>query len=164
MSLSAIRTTTLVCPDGAERRVRYSQGAKRRITERFGGLSIQQILSEHGDAALASLVYACLYDEEGKPPADLTLAQFEEMLPGDSTNELFATLAETMSQGAARKNEVEALLQEAESRRTGSTPGASGGSVSDSATESSGGSLTQSSRPSANDTASSSGEPTAESG
>lgn len=148
--MKAVSPTKLVCPDGVEREVRFTLGAQRRIHERFGG-TIQDALNKHGDGVLAELVYLCMYDGKGQPPADLTLVEFAEMLPGGGV-ETFAVLLSAISQGQVPKEQAEALIQKAlEMSRTGFISGASAESALASTMMTSGISAPESSTPSASD-------------
>lgn len=135
-----------VTPDGVERWLRFTNGAQKRITEKYGGISIQDILLKYGDGALSDLVFFMMFSERGEPPADLTPELLAESLPGgpESSIEMVATVMSAVTQGRAEKKEIEALLQKAmEPRqltdRTGSDSGALPGSASDSPTMNSGG-------------------------
>jgi hypothetical protein len=145
-------------PDGAERNLRFSQGAKRRIAARFGAAkSLEAIMAEHGDNAILEFAYFMMYDEDGKAPADLTLDRlFESFAPQGMTG-LIAACMSAVVQGETPKNEVETMLstlmnmqteqiQSEILRKIGSGSGASVGIVSDSPKESSGGSRRANSR------------------
>lgn len=145
-------------PDGAERNLRFSQGAKRRIANRFGAAkSLDQIMREEGDNAILEFAYFMMYDEDGKPPSDLTLDRFFEAFAPQGMPCLIAACMSAVVQGETPKNELETLLNQMLTMQTdalqseiqrmiGSGSGASPGSVSASPNESSGGSRRKNSR------------------
>jgi anthranilate phosphoribosyltransferase len=82
-----------------------------------------------------------MFDEDGKPPPDLTEAKLAEQLPGDEAPDQLAAFLAAMSQGRQSKKELRAAIQAAvESELSiGSTIGALEPKASDSPTASSGG-------------------------
>ena len=149
-------------PDGAERNLRFSQGAKRRMNLRFGvGKSVPDILKEHGDNAILECAYFMMYDEDGKPPADLTVDRLFEQLAPQQMTELLAAVMSAMTQAETPKNELETLLKRAQDLTVQSEiqklivsgSGVSADSVSDSVSESSGGPQVVKSRRGSTDTA-----------
>jgi hypothetical protein len=139
-------------PDGAERNLRFSQGAKRRIATRFGAAKpLDQIMADHGDNAILEFAYFMMYDPDGKPPADLTLDQFFENFAPQGMTELIAACMSAVVQGETPKNELETMLstlmktqteqiQSEIMKRTSLGSGPSEGKVSDSPKTNSGGS------------------------
>lgn len=139
--MTTVTPVTIATPDGVERQVRFTLGARRRLQARFGNDAIPAILQEHGDGALAEVLYLCLYDAKGKPPADLDKDELAENLAGDAGREILAAIIAAASQGRTTKNEAEAMLEKAadlSAGRIGSASGASAGIASDSPTGTSG--------------------------
>jgi hypothetical protein len=159
-----------VTPEGAERNLRFSQGAKRRIAQRFGAKqNIAEILQKEGDDAIVECAYAMMYDEDGKPPSDLSLDRFYEAFRPDQMVELLAAVMSAVTQGETPKNELEALFGKMMSLREESMRseiqriigpgfGASVGSASDLQNVSSGGQRRKRSKPASSATTSNSSE------
>ena len=149
-------------PDGAQRNLRFSQGAKRRMNLRFGvGKSVPDILKEHGDNAILECAYFMMYDKDGNPPENLSLDALFEQFPPQQMTELLAAVMSAMTQAETPKNELETLLKTVQDmaiqteiqKLTGIGSGVSAGSVSDSESESSGGPQVVKSRRGSTDTA-----------
>lgn len=140
--MNTVTPVTFTTPDGVERTLRWTLGARTRIKERFH-CDLVEALQKHGDGAAADLLWCCLYDKEGKPPADITLVELRESLPGDACVDVMAVVMSAATQGKASPNEVEALIraqmkEAAAESQTSSISGASELSASDSPTNSSG--------------------------
>lgn len=157
---------TYKTPDGVERALRFTLGARKRIAIAFPGCGsdVQVALAQCGDGALPEIAYACMYDEDGNPPVGLTAARLAESLDGDDAIALMAAVMSAAGKGRTPKNEIEALLRKAQQteieRLTGISFGASPGSASESQPANSGASLSENSMPSATGTESASGSPT----
>lgn len=147
--MQAVTPVSFVTPDGVERVLRSTYGARKRLADRFGaGKSLQGILNEHGETALPAILYSLLFDEKGKPP-DVTLEELEEMLPPQALPEIMAAILACLSQGEVEKNDLEALmkraLEEHQTERVRELTGSGSGvsvppiSASDSQTNNSGG-------------------------
>jgi hypothetical protein len=162
MALTAIKPTRFVTPDGVEREIRYTFGAQKRFFDRFSK-NLIPALQEHSQAeVLPFALWACLYDANGKPPADLTLETLSESLnPGDDL-EILSVLMEAMSQGSIEKKTIrqrmEAVRQKEIEALIGSSTNPSPSSDSESASANSGNSPTGSTTDSA-DTSTSESEP-----
>lgn len=152
---------TYTTPDGVERELRFTLGARKRIAEKFGMPDIKGIFATFGDGALPDLAYAMMFDAHGKPPA-LDIVEFAENT--DDPLPLLAALMSAATKGRTPKNELEALLRKAQQMEVekliGSTFGASPDSASDSQLKNSGGSPNPNLTHSATDTAIASAQPT----
>lgn len=152
---------TFTTPDGVERILRFTLGARKRIAERFHELSIQVVLNRLGEGAVPEIAYCMMFDEAGDPPKDLDAKRLCEGL--DDGIPLLAAIMAAVSKGALPKNELEALLREAQEMEAKKLIGSVFGRLLDSASksqqQSSGGAPTENSTPSTN-----SGETSAESG
>jgi hypothetical protein len=140
--MHAVTPVTFTTPDGVERKLRATQGARLRIFERFGK-HVKEVLDTYGDAAFADILFALMHDEKGKPPNGLSAEELRESLPMDSGAEIMAVIMHAFSQGKSDPNELRALLEKAMEIQTQETTGSistdSARSASDSAPESSGG-------------------------
>jgi hypothetical protein len=131
MIVPAIITT----PDGVERSLRFTLGARRRIARDLGR-SFAEVMQGLSDEDLPTLLYHLLFDEDGNPPAGLSIAKLEESYEPGDTKELLATLLSAMSQGSVKKNEAMEMIeagQRSMTMDTGLTSGASPVSISESA-------------------------------
>ncbi len=129
---------TYKTPDGVERNLRFTLGARKRIAIAFPGCAsdVQAAIREYGDGALPEIAYACMYDENGEPPAGLTAAGLAESLDGDDTVGLMAAILSAAAKGKTPKNEIEAMLRKARQEETQNQPGISSGASPASASES----------------------------
>lgn len=152
---------TFTTPDGVERLLRFTLGARKRIAEMLCAGSLIEVLNRYGDGALPTIAYAMMYDAHGDPPAGLVLADFAESV--DDAPPLMAAIMSAASKGRIPKNELEAQLRKAAemeaTKLIGSLSGALPGSVSEFQPPNSGGAPTANSTLSASDTASSSDSP-----
>ena len=128
--MGAVKSVPFTTPDDVERELRFTNGSRRRIAERFGSHEFVEIVNTQGEGALSGLLFACMFDEEGEPPEDLTEKKLAEMLPGDESEEQFAAFLSCVSQGRQSKNELAAAMREAmkeaqakAQKSTGSTTG-----------------------------------------
>lgn len=112
--MNAVKPVPLATPDGVERNLRCTAGALKRISERFGTQDFRGVAAEKGDWVLLEVAYYMMFDERGQPPKDLSLEWLLENTPQDATREVLAAIIAAYSQGAQSKNEVEALLNDAE--------------------------------------------------
>src|SRR5690348_5984389 len=106
LPVSGVSYTT---PDGVERPLRFTLGARKRIAEKFGEPNLQRIFVKFGDGALPDIAYALMFDEKGKPPADLDPAELAERLTDDEAVALLAAVMSAASKGKVEKKELEAL-------------------------------------------------------
>ncbi len=118
-------------PDSVTRKIRATNGARRRIAAHFGEADIQKILREKGDGALGEIAYLMMFDADGNPP-DISMARFTESLPWGEGTKLLALVLAAFSQGQTSPNEMEAQLnavQELSQSSTISTGSNSGDSA-----------------------------------
>lgn len=155
---------TYTTPDGVERILRFTLGARRRIAEWFNEPDVIVILQKISDGALPDIAYAMMYDAAGDPPEGLDRKTFAESL--DDGVPLLAAVMSAVGKGATPKNELEAMLREAKQKETtrliGSVFGASPDIASISAQVNSGGLQSGSIPHSVTVTANASGLPTSE--
>lgn len=136
--MNATTPITFTTPDGVERTLRFTLGARKRIQDRFG-MNLLQALNAHGDGALPEIAFALMFDEEGDPPKDLSVKRLAEALDSDHSVPLMAAIMSSITKGQTSKKEIEALLlKAAEEERmklatelTGSTYPASASSASE---------------------------------
>lgn len=161
--MTPLKSAKFLCPDGLEREVRFSLGAQRRISDRFG-VPILEVFNKHGDGGLPELVYLCMYDAKAQPPSGLSLEEFSEAVPGNAAPELLAVLVEAITQGKIPKEQAEVMIRELTRRSlpTGFTFGVSDANASASPIAPSGGSPSESSSPSLIDGENKSEPPTSE--
>lgn len=122
----------ITTPDGVERILRFTLGARRRISRDLGK-PFGDVMQTLSDEDLPTLLYHCLHDEDGNPPQGLTITRLEESLePGDS-KEVLAMLLAAMSQGSVKKNEALAMIEATQrAASTGSNSGPLPVSISES--------------------------------
>ena len=143
--MNTVTAVSITTPDGVERELRFTLGARKRIHEIFG-FGFQEALDKFDYGAFPGILYALMHDSTGKPP-DVTIEWLAENLPADSSNEILASIMSAGSQGKASPKEIEALLIQAQLaaseaerlKRIGSTSGPSVHSASASQPASSGG-------------------------
>jgi hypothetical protein len=143
--MNTVTPVTITTPDGVERELRFTLGARKRIHEIFG-FGFQEALDKYDSGAFPGILYALMHDSTGKPP-EVTIEWLAENLPADSSNEILASIMSAGSQGKASPKEIEALLAQAQQaaadaerlKRIGSTSGPSVRSASESAQTTSGG-------------------------
>lgn len=140
--MSPITPVKYTTPDGVERALRFTFGAQRRIVERLGCTAVEA-LQKYENAALPDMLYACMFDEYGKPPLDLDPVVFAETADPESAAEMMAAFMSAVTKGKSPKNELEALIREAMEKQFslttfGSQLGVSLESASGSPTQSSG--------------------------
>lgn len=147
--MHAVAAIPFTTPDGVERKLRSTRGAKALIRERFGNKDIVSILNEHGEEAMFEIAYFMMYDEAGEPPTGLTAKKllFATPTTNEATASVMAAIMAAVSQGKAEKNELETLMlahlngavEMEMNRLTTSISGPSASSVSASQTSSTGG-------------------------
>jgi hypothetical protein len=134
---------SVVCPDGVERELRFTLGARRRISQYFG-MDIADVLAKVGDGGIPGLLHALLWDDKSKLLAGIpeSIPEFEEQFPGDSGRQYLTAVMSAMSQGKASKKDIEMLLDQAQraaiEKLTGLTSSPSARNVSELIVESSG--------------------------
>lgn len=151
--MGAITPVKYTTPDGVERDLRFTFGAQRRIVDRLGCTAIEA-LQKYQNGALPEILYACMYDEQGKPPENLDPISFSENADPEDAAGMMAALMSAVSKGKTPKNVLEALIRrqmedEFSLQTLGSRLGVSPDSVSDSAIPISGTSPSASLTPSA---------------
>lgn len=98
-----ITPATITTPDGVKRPLRFTFGARRRITEEFKCNLIQAFM-RLDDAALPAALYCLMFDENGQPPEGLSLPVFQETADPQQSIEMMEALRLAMEQGHAPKN------------------------------------------------------------
>lgn len=106
-SVTPVKYTT---PDGVERELRATLGARKRIAERFGKSDIGGVLQQFGDGALPEIAFAMMYDRKGKAPADLTAAELAEDLAPAEATKLLAHVLSAFGQGKTSPNDIAEAL------------------------------------------------------
>jgi hypothetical protein len=112
--MHAVSGVAYTTPDGVERTLRSTRGAKRLMSDKFGReKSLMDILNEHGDDSLFEIAHFMMHDENGDPP-DITLKQFVFRTPQttEATAELMAAVMSALTQGKTPKNELEVMVRE----------------------------------------------------
>jgi hypothetical protein len=137
--MQAVKPVSLTTPEGVERNLRATPGAMKRMADQFGTSDVMQLGVEKGDWVIFYLAYYMMYDEEGKPPNDLTLNAFIENSSSDDIEEILAAVLAAASQGKTEKNVLAAQIHELVESRTGLNSPPSPPSVSGSPPASSGG-------------------------
>lgn len=143
--MNTVTPVTITTPDGVERELRFTLGARKRIHEIFG-FGFQEALDKYDSGAFPGILYALMHDATGKPP-EVTIEWLAENLPADSSTEILSSIMSAGSQGKASPKEIEALLEQAQTaaaeaerlKRIGSTSGPSARSASESVPLTSGG-------------------------
>lgn len=99
IKLRAVTPITVAFPDGKEHIFRYSPGAMNRLVKRFGvEFDLMELVKAHGPGVLPEVAYNMMYDDKGKPPAGVTLAEMEENISPDG-QELFIAIMAALNQG-----------------------------------------------------------------
>lgn len=142
--MHSVTPVKITLPDGIERELRSTLGAKKKIVDLLG-VPLIDALNKYDSGAFPAILFAFLHDENGNPT--VSLGWLESNLIDSDSAELMAAIMCAASQGKQSKNELEAQFTKAieiESARlmariTGSTFSASQLSASDSAEPNSGG-------------------------
>ncbi|SRR5579885_826640 len=122
--MHTVEPVKITTPDGVERELRFTLGARKRIAQIFG-MQMTEALNKMGDGAIPGILWALLHDATGKAP-DVSITWLEENLPADSATELHAAIMSAVVQGKTSKNEIEELLRKIqEAKSTISTSGRS---------------------------------------
>jgi hypothetical protein len=124
---------TITTPDGVERSLRFTLGSRRRIARDLGR-PFADIMQGLTDEELPTLIYNLCFDEDGNPPAGLSIAKLEESYDPANAKELLAEIFAAMSQGSLKKNEALDMIDKLSTTKMpiGSPSGASPVSISDS--------------------------------
>lgn len=135
--MNAVTPVTITTPDNVERELRFTFGARKRISDIFG-CDLMAALNKYDSGAFPGVLFALMHDANGNPPS-VTEAWLSENLPIEAANEILAAIMSAATQGKTEKKYIEALLIAKQQGTTGSTTGPSALSVSESATANSGG-------------------------
>lgn len=156
--MNAVKPTPFTTPDGVERELRFTLGARKRIQDLLG-MPLKEALDKYDSAAFPHVLFALLHDREGKPPEGITIEFLAENLPDSDRVEIMAVIMAASSNGKLEKNELEPLIRKWMIKAaTGSDSGASVLNASDSPMNNSGGDTSNAKlTPDSNDTASSNG-------
>lgn len=137
--MNAVKPTPFTTPDGVERQLRFTLGARRRINDLLG-MDLKDALNKYDSGAFPEILFALMHDEHGKPPEGVTLASLAEQISDSDRPEILAAIMAAASNGKLEKNELEPLIKKyLTAAPTGSHFGASVPNVSDSPISSSGG-------------------------
>ncbi len=132
--MNAVKPVVLDTPSGPIE-LRWTAGASRRLTQRFGGLE------KVGDdpTSMAEACWYLMFDEDGKPPDGLSVERWLESIPlsEESMLEFAAALGAAIS--GKEKNVVRVEAETLVEKQTGSDSTPSPTNVSASPGESSGG-------------------------
>ena len=141
--MNAVTPVTITTPDGVERELRFTLGARKRIMESFG-CNMKEALDKYDSGAFPGLLFALMHNADGRPPA-VSSEWLAENIPVDAENEILAAIMSAGTQGKTAKKDIEALLRVAREAQikdilklNGSISGASALSVSESVPETSG--------------------------
>ena len=151
--MGAVIPVMFTTPDGVERPLRFTMGARRRMAIEFGSANIQAILQTYDYGAVPRMLYLLLFDEKGNPPP-FSKEEFEESFPSDSDlgDAAIAAIMSAALQGRIEKKDLEAAIAEFKKNLIGSNSGALASAASDSPTNNSGDFTPPSSTPSPADT------------
>ncbi len=141
--MNAVKPTPFTTPDGVERQLRFTLGARRIIQDSFG-MTLKEALDKYDSGAFPEILYALMHDDKGNPPEGVTVQSLKFNLAAEDSTEILAAIMAAASNGKTEKKEIEALLKENLKKRTAPLGSASGASaptpeLSDSQTGSSGG-------------------------
>lgn len=138
--MNAVKPTPFTTPDGVERELRFTLGARKRIVDAFG-MQLKGALDKYDSAAFPEVLFALMHDQHGKPPAGITVEYLAENLPDSDRVEIMVTIMAASSNGKLEKKALEPILRKAMSAEmdTGSKSGVSAPNFSDSLTNNSGG-------------------------
>jgi hypothetical protein len=134
--MHSVTPVKITLPDGVERELRFTIGAKKMIVDLLG-MPMQDALNKYDSGAFPEILWALMHDENGDPP-DVSVKWLSATLPADSAGEIMAAIMSAATQGKTPKNELEALINAAMGT-TSSSSSASQLSASDSHEQSSGG-------------------------
>lgn len=109
--MNAVTPVTITLPDGKERELRFTLGARKRIHDMFG-MGLQEALQKMSDAAIPGVLHCLLYDDKGQEP-DVSVDWITNNIPGDAALEVTAAIMSAVVQGRASKNAIEGLMTRA---------------------------------------------------
>jgi hypothetical protein len=126
--VNLVQPVTITTPDGVERELRFTLGARKRIAEIFG-CGLKEALAKFDAGAFPGVLWALMHNSEGKPP-DVSMDWLSENLPSDSSTEVLAAIMSAATQGKTPKKVIEDLLKAAQEAGMRSIGFNSGDSVS----------------------------------
>lgn len=139
--MNSVTPVKITLPDGIERDLRFTLGAKKMIVDLLG-MPMKEALDKYDSGAFPEILYALMHDERGNPPS-VSVEWMQLHIPADAAPEIMAAVMSAAVQGKRPKNEIEALvnaqLEENQRMINGSGSLVSAPSVSDSVGKSSGG-------------------------
>lgn len=109
--MNAITPVKYTTPDGVERELRATLGARKRIAARFKQSDVMKIVSQFGDGSLPEIAYALMYDSKGNPPQGLDVVEFAESLDTEDATDLFAHILSAFQRGRTSPNEIAEALK-----------------------------------------------------
>jgi hypothetical protein len=114
--MNTVKPIILTMPDGVDRELRFTSGAKKRIVDYFG-TGLKDAMDKYDDGALPAILFALMHNGKGEPPAGITEAELAEMLDPADSPEVLAAIMSASSQGQKTKNELEPLIREEMKKR-----------------------------------------------
>lgn len=141
--MNAVKPTPFTTPDGVERELRNTHGAKKRIMQLFG-MPWREALNKYDSGAFPEILFALMHDVNGQPPEGITVLYLAENMSDTDSPEVMGAIMEALTNGAIEKKAYatamrKVLKEQLEKMLIGSNSGASALSASDSLTSSSGG-------------------------
>lgn len=151
--MNAVKPTPFTTPDGVERELRFTLGARKRIVELLG-MHMNEALNKYDSGAFPEILFALLHDESGNPPAGITVPYLAEHLLPEQTTEILSAIYAAGTNGRVEKKILEPVIAKLMREiLTGSKSGASAPNPSDLQMNSSGGDTSNvKSMPESNDT------------
>jgi len=109
--MDAVKPVVFVTPDGVERKLRSTAGARKLISDHFG-MPLKDALNKYDSGAFPVVLWALMHDEDGNPPAGLTVSRLAFTLGDDADTraEIMAVIAAAYSNGKLEKNEAKAAI------------------------------------------------------
>lgn len=137
--MNAVVSVPFTTPDGVERQLRSTLGAKKRICDLLG-MHAHDALNKYDSGAFPYILFALLHDANGNPPEGITVSYLAENLLPENTVEILAAIYSALSNGQVEKKALEPVIQKRLTELlTGLHSGASVLNPSDSPTDNSGG-------------------------
>lgn len=101
--MGAITPVSLLCVDGQERKFLLSMGGVRRLKQKLGSKTLQEVLQRDIEEAGIPILYEALLDR-----GELTEEQFADLLPSDLPTLLDAIMTLLDRSYPAKKQRAEA--------------------------------------------------------
>lgn len=138
--MNAVKPTPFTTPDGVQRELRSTPGARKLIVD-LTGMQLKPALDKYDSGAYPEILFALLHDSKGNPPDGITVEYLRWNLSDSDGVEIMASIMAAYSNGKLEKKDLEPMLKKAMSAETGtgSKSGASAPSSSESPTNNSGG-------------------------